>query len=445
MLSAETISIIKATVPALQAHGETLTRHFYRRMFNGNPEVRAFFNPAHQHSGSQQRALAAAICAYAEHIENPAVLGAAVELIAQKHASLDVKPEHYPIVGEHLLASIREVLGAAATDAVIDAWAQAYGVLADILIKRERQIYAEHCERHGWSGFKPFVVRRKVRESATITSFYLAPADGSPLQPFQPGQYVTVRVPGTWHATTLRNYSLSGKPGEPYYRISVKREPAPSASVVAPAGHVSNYLHDAVVEGTRIDLAPPCGEFVLVPSVDARRPLVFLSGGVGVTPVLAMLHAALARGEDRDVWFIHGALDGESHAFAEEVRALAAAHPRLRVHVRYDRATAVDLQLGRCDGEGLIDLSLLKSLLEGPDAEFYFCGPKPMMAGLFQGLQAWGVAPQRLHYEFFGPAQELRGEAKPAAQAECDRHPGRPCCKDAACARAAGAASVVAS
>src|SRR4051794_22318349 len=106
MLSAETIAIIKATVPALRAHGETLTRHFYRRMFTGNPEVRAFFNPAHQHSGSQQRALAAAICAYAEHIENPAVLGAAVELIAQKHASLDVKPEHYPVVGEHLLASI---------------------------------------------------------------------------------------------------------------------------------------------------------------------------------------------------------------------------------------------------------------------------------------------------------------------------------------------------
>ena len=439
MLSAETIAIIKATVPALQAHGETLTRHFYTRMFNGNPEVKAFFNPAHQHSGGQQRALAAAICAYAEHIENPAALGPAVELIAQKHASLDVKPEHYPIVGEHLLASIREVLGEAATDAVIDAWAQAYGVLADILIKRERQIYAAHRERHGWSGFKPFVVRRKQRESATITSFYLTPADGSPVQPFQPGQYVTVRVPGTWHETTLRNYSLSGRLGEPYYRISVKREAAPSSAVVAPAGHVSNYLHDRVEEGTRVDLAPPCGEFVLAPATgEDRRPLVFLSGGVGVTPVLAMLHAALNRGEDRDVWFIHGSLDGESHAFAEEVRALAAAHPRLRVHVRYNRATAADLQCGRCEGEGLIDLPLLKSLLDGPDAEFYFCGPKPMMAGLFQGLQSWGVAPQRLHFEFFGPAQELRGEAKPADDEECAKRAGRPCCEK--CANASSAA-----
>src|SRR5688500_11965418 len=137
MLSPQVIGIIKATVPVLQEHGETLTRHFYRRMFNSNPEVKAFFNPAHQHAGTQQRALAAAICAYATHIENPVALGPAVELIAQKHASLDVKPEHYPIVGEHLLGSIRKVLGQAATDDVLKAWAQAFGVLADILIRRE--------------------------------------------------------------------------------------------------------------------------------------------------------------------------------------------------------------------------------------------------------------------------------------------------------------------
>src|SRR5215204_1306277 len=116
--------------------GDTITRHFYKRMFTGNPDVRAFFNPAHQHSGGQQRALAAAICAYAQNIENPAVLAGAVELIAQKHCSLGVRAEHYPIVGEHLLGSIREVLGAACTEQIIDAWAAAYGLLAGILIQR---------------------------------------------------------------------------------------------------------------------------------------------------------------------------------------------------------------------------------------------------------------------------------------------------------------------
>src|SRR5687767_4727357 len=143
VLSAETIAVIKATIPALQAHGETLTRHFYKRMFNANPEVKAFFNPAHQHAGSQQRALAAAILAYATHIENPGALAGAVELIAQKHVSLGVKAEHYPVVGENLLAAIKEVLGDAATEGVIKAWGQAYGVLADIMIKREAEIYNE--------------------------------------------------------------------------------------------------------------------------------------------------------------------------------------------------------------------------------------------------------------------------------------------------------------
>lgn len=417
MLSPETIATIKATIPVLKEHGETLTRHFYKRMFNGNPEVRAFFNPAHQHSGTQQRALAAAICAYAEHIENPAVLADAIEIIAQKHASLDVRPEHYPIVGEHLLGAIREVLGAAATEEIINAWGQAYGVLADVLIRREGQIYAEHHANHGWTGTKPFVVRRKVRESATITSFHLTPADGEPLRPFQPGQYVTVRVPGTWHETTMRNYSLSGPPNAPYYRISVKREPAPAGSPLSLAGHVSNYLHDHVDEGQRLELGPPCGEFVLAPTSpnQAKRPLVFIAGGVGVTPLLSMLHAALARDDGRAIWFLQGATGADAHAFADEVADLEARHPRLRVHVRYDTSGCADGAGGqrRCHSVGLMDAALVRSLVGTPVAEFYFCGPKPMMAGLFHGLQEWGVAPQQLHYEFFGPAQELKAACPP--------------------------------
>jgi nitric oxide dioxygenase len=108
MLTDKTISIVKATAPILEEHGEALTRHFYKRMFARNPEVAPFFNRSNQHVGTQQKALAAAICAYAANIDNLEVLGGAVELIAQKHASLQIQPEHYPIVGENLLASIRE-------------------------------------------------------------------------------------------------------------------------------------------------------------------------------------------------------------------------------------------------------------------------------------------------------------------------------------------------
>src|SRR5271165_2303755 len=187
MLSDKTISIVKSTAPILEEHGETLTRHFYKRMFLHNPEVKEFFNPANQAAGLQQKALAAAICAYAANIDNLTVLGGAVELIAQKHASLQIKSEHYPIVGQNLLASIREVLGGRATDEVIDAWANAYGFLAEILIDREKEIYREHAEAPGgWEGFKSFRVARKEVESEVITSFYLVPLDGMKLPEFLP-------------------------------------------------------------------------------------------------------------------------------------------------------------------------------------------------------------------------------------------------------------------
>ena len=182
MLDEKTIAIVKSTAPVLAEHGETLTRHFYKRMFTHNPEVAPFFNPANQTAGKQQRALAGAITAYAANIDNLEVLGSAVELIAQKHASLMIKPEHYPIVGENLLASIREVLGEAATDDIINAWAAAYGFLADILIGREKQIYDENAKKPGgWEGFKSFRVSRKEKEISNITSFYLVAADGAPL------------------------------------------------------------------------------------------------------------------------------------------------------------------------------------------------------------------------------------------------------------------------
>jgi nitric oxide dioxygenase len=409
VVTAETIRVIKMTVPVLAAHGETLTRHFYRRMFEGNPEVKAFFNPAHQHSGGQQRALAAAICAYAENIERPAALAGAVELIAQKHASLGVRPEHYPIVGKHLLASIREVLGAAATDEIIDAWAAAYGVLADILIAREAEIYKEHREGHGWEGFGEFVVQRKVRESSVVTSFYLVPAGGSAVKPFKAGQYVTVRVAGADGGTTMRNYSLSCRSGEGYYRISVKREVGRTAET--PGGHVSNYLHDQVREGDRLEVGPPCGEFTLEEKVGERRPLVLVSGGVGVTPVLAMLHAAVARGGDREIVFVHAALNGETHAFRREVLGVADANPRVRVHFRYSQATRECRERELCDSEGLVDGALLKELAGGADARFYVCGPKPFMAGVYRELMGMGVKAGDVRYEFFGPMQGLKEEA----------------------------------
>jgi nitric oxide dioxygenase len=380
-------------------------------LFTGNPETEAYFNPAHQHSGGQQRALAGAICAYAANIDNLAALGPAVELIAHKHCSLGIRPEHYPIVGKHLLLAIRDVLGEAASDEVLAAWGEAYGFLAEVFIEREKQLYGEQLAAPGgWNGYRPFIVKRKQPESETVSSFYLHPADDGALPAFKPGQYITLKVKHPEVAATPRNYSLSDRPDVGYFRISVKREPSPAAP--APSGLVSNHLHDNIREGDVLELGPPCGEFTLDPAKQVERPIVLISGGIGITPVMAMLQHLAHRQVTTPVYFIHCARNSRHHAFAEEVRRLAAECRNARIHFRYDEPLADDLSAGRCDSTGLIEMAFLKSLLPSNDAEFYFCGPRPFMAKVLASLKSWQVPDSRIHYEFFGPKQDLT-PAKP--------------------------------
>ncbi len=401
-LTQRTIEVVKSTAPVLQQNGELLTRHFYERMFRENPEVAPLFNRSNQASGSQQRALAGAICAFAANVDQLEVLGAAVETIAQKHASLRILPEHYPVVGSNLLASIREVLGEAATEEIIDAWAEAYGFLADILIGRERHIYRVQARgEHGWNGFKPFRIARKEAESEVIVSFYLVPAEGGGVPSYKPGQYLTVRVPDGQGATTMRNYSLSSAPCPEHFRISVKAEPR---------GSVSGFLH-GLREGDLLEVGPPCGEFFLDPAEHHERPLVLLSAGVGITPVLAMLESVLAAQPQREVIFIHGALNGRTQAFRRHLRGLAEGHPRLKLHIRYSEPEEADRAAGAHDSEGFIDAALIESLIPRRDCDYFFCGPKPFMAGIYRQLLAWGIPGTQVHFEFFGPKQELESAA----------------------------------
>lgn len=412
MLSDKTIAIVKATAPVLEQHGEMLTKHFYKRMFSHNPEVAPLFNPSNQHSGFQQRALAAAICAYAANIDNLDVLSGAVELIAQKHASLRIKAEHYPVVGENLLASIREVLGEAATDDIIGAWAEAYNFLANILIGREAQIYKEQSQLEGgWEDFKKFRIQKKIRESDNITSFYLIPSDGAPLPGYKPGQYITVRVPYGDSSTTMRNYSLSDVPGQDYLRISVKRETGPKADT--PHGYVSNMLHDRLDNGHEIELAPPCGEFFLDTAEKRERPLVLLAAGVGITPIVSILKSSLAHAPERPVVLVHGCLHEGVHAFRDAIDDLAAKHDNLKIHYRYSEAAPAGTTRATAShvSTGFVDAALIESLVPGRDADYYFCGPKPFMVNIYHQLLAWGIPASQVHFEFFGPRQELEKKA----------------------------------
>ncbi|HNO78389.1 MAG TPA: NO-inducible flavohemoprotein [Phycisphaerae bacterium] len=410
MLSEKTIQIVKDITAVVAANAETITRRFYERMFQGNPEVKAFFNQAHQHSGGQQKALAGAICAYFTHIDRPAVLMPAVELIAHKHCSLGIKAEHYPIVGKHLLDAIKDVLGDAATDEIIGAVAEAYGFLADIFIGREGKIYEEQRSMPGgWNGYRTFVVDRKVPENEVVTSFYLKPDDEEPLPPFKPGQYITVQFDHPNTPTSPRNYSLSDRTGEQHYRISVKRE----GRLVhdAPDGLISTHLHDEIEVGHRIKVGPPCGEFTMDPEESINKPIVFIAGGIGITPLLSMAKSKVHADPRASICLIQAARNSKAHTFANEIRDLARVAANMQVRVLYDTPCPGDVADGMCDDTGFVTTEYLCKWTPYTDAEFYFCGPPPFMTQIRASLRELGVDDSRIRYEFFGPLQELEQES----------------------------------
>ncbi len=386
MLTAEQRAIVQSTVPLLEAGGEALITHFYQRLLGEHPEVRPLFNSTHQKTGAQPRALAFSVLMYAKHIDRLENLGNLPAQIINKHVALQVQPEHYPIVGQCLLSSIREVLGAGiATDAVLDAWAAAYQQLADILIGAEAQAYDRNASvEGGWRGARAFRVARKQAESAEITSFYLVPVDGGAVMAHLPGQFIGLRVMVDGQEQR-RNYSLSARANGRELRISVKREAG---------GVVSRHLHDVVQEGDVLEIFPPAGQFTLA---DSDKPLVLISGGVGITPTLPMLASALD--SQRRVVFIHCARTPEVQGFRARLDALALEHPQLQCHYHYDEAGAAPRRFDAAQLAGWLPASR--------DIEAYFCGPQPFMAAVQQGLRALGVPAAQTHYEFFGPSQVL--------------------------------------
>ncbi|MFP5113221.1 NO-inducible flavohemoprotein [Bacillaceae bacterium C204] len=402
MLDQQTIEIIKSTVPVLEKHGETITTRFYQLMFGNHPELLNIFNHANQKQGRQQKALAGTVYAAAMYIDNLEAILPVVKQIAQKHRSLGILPEHYPIVGKHLLLAIKDVLGDAATDEIIDAWAQAYNVIADVFISVEAELYDEtEKQQGGWSGFRNFIVDRKVVESEVITSFYLKPEDNNGIADFSPGQYISIQLEIAGEKFThIRQYSLSDAPGKDYYRISVKRE----AGTENPDGLVSNYLHDGVNEGDILKISAPAGDFVL--DTEKNTPVVLLSGGVGLTPMMSMLKTVVEVQPKRKVTFVHAAANGNVHALRDEVEDLSNLD-NVNSYFFYDSPTEEDRKNNRFDVEGYVTHDWLKEKMDIQDADFYFCGPVPFMKAINRSLKEIGVTEDKIHFEFFGPMGNL--------------------------------------
>jgi len=390
MISDTSRPYIDASVPVLRQHGLTITKLFYANMLSEHPELTRIFNMGNQASGAQQQSLASAVFAYAANIGNPSALGPVVTRIVHKHVSVGIRAEHYPIVGRHLLGAIAATLGGAATAPLLDAWKEAYNSLAKLLIQAEAEMYSTAGIQPGET--RPMRVTDVVRESANVLSIRFVPADGNPLPAFKPGQYVSVAVdlPGGRHQ--LRQYSLSDKPGIDSYRISVKREDAADAT---PAGEVSNWLHANVQPGSVLQVSHPFGEFT--PDTESDKPVVLLSAGVGITPMVSALKRIAEAQPLRRVIFAHAARDAAHHALRADVAQLQAAMPNLSVVTFLeDAAGAQDAIAGR------MDITRLPAWPHA-DADVYLCGPHKFMQAQWLALLDAGVPAAKLHREVFGP------------------------------------------
>lgn len=385
MISALSRPYIDASVPVLRAHGVAITTTFYANMFAAHPELTNLFNMANQANGQQQQSLAAAVFAYAANIGAPEALAPVISRIVHKHVSLGIRPEHYPIVGRYLIGAIKEVLGEAATPALLAAWDEAYESLANLFIAAEKAMYAAAGIAPGT--LRPMRVARVDRQSEDIASVVLVATDGQPLPSFKPGQYVSCAAHFHNGSRQLRQYSLSDAPNGDALRISVKRERAYDGK---PHGQVSNWIHDEIKAGDTLHVSHPFGDFT--PDTEADAPIVLLSAGVGITPMIAALNHIAKINPAREVIFAHAARGAEHHAHQADLAAARAVMPNLKEAVFY--ASAAERRF--------MEAALLPAWPRA-EANVYLCGPAGFMRKQWTDLVEAGVPVERLHREVFGP------------------------------------------
>jgi ferredoxin-NADP reductase/MOSC domain-containing protein YiiM len=247
-----------------------------------------------------------------------------------------------------------------------------------------------------WPGFRQMRVAKIRKESASVTSFILAPIDGQPLPAFQAGQFVVLRLhldPGK--PPVFRSYSLSDLPAGDHVRISVKSELN---------GIGSSFLCNRVREGDVLDVSAPRGSFTLRPS---QSPVVLLSAGVGATPVMSMLHSLAAEKSQREIWWIYGARNRVDHPFAEESRSLLKQLSRGREYIVYSRPAASDQVGTDFDAPGHVDAALLERISVSQGSDFYLCGPSSFLQNMRDGLRNWGVLAENVHTEIFGSLEAI--------------------------------------
>jgi ferredoxin-NADP reductase len=247
-----------------------------------------------------------------------------------------------------------------------------------------------------WPGFRQMRVAQTRKESDSVTSFVLAPIDGQPLPLFQAGQFIVLRLHlDPDKPPVLRSYSLSDLPAADHFRISVKNELN---------GVGSSFLCSRTHEGDVLEVSAPRGSFTLS---TRQSPVVFLSAGVGATPVMSMLHTLAAEKSEREIWWIYGARNRADHPFAEESRSLLKQLSRGRGYIVYSRPAATDRVGKDFDAPGHIDTALLERIGVPQASDFYLCGPASFLQNMRDGLRDWGVLAGNVHTEIFGALESI--------------------------------------
>lgn len=375
MLTEQEKDIIKQTVPLLKEKGTEITSIFYPKMFKAHPELLNMFNQTNQKRGMQSSALAQAVMAAAVNIDNLSVIKPVIMPVAYKHCALQVYAEHYPIVGENLLKAIQDVTGLEEHDPVIQAWAKAYGVIADVFIQIEKEIYDQMM----WIGFKPFKITNIKQESEDIKSFTIETEEYD-FSEFTPGQYITVDVSSDkLPYRAKRHYSIvSGEKN--HLTFGVKRDVTTEHE-----GEVSTILHDEIKEGDMINLAAPVGGFVLE---NTTEPQLFLGSGIGVTPLVAMYEAASAKGLDTQMVQV---AENEQHLpFKDNFNSIASHYDNAKLYTHLK------------DKQGYIGTEELQAFLANKP-EIYICGGTKFLQSMIEALKSLNYDMDRVHYETFIP------------------------------------------
>lgn len=393
MLNNQHIDIIKSTIPLLESAGPELTVYFYQRMFSHNPELKDIFNMTHQETGRQSVALFEAIAAYAKNIDNLAALTTAVERIAQKHTSFNIQPEHYQIVGHHLIETLRELAPDAFTKEVEEAWTAAYLFLAKVFIDREAELYLQRKQAiGGWQNARQFKLVSKKVESSLVISFTFEAVDGGPVLDYVPGQYIGIELtPKGCEYKEIRQYSLSQAPNGNSYRISVKREGVDTEY----KGLVSNFLHDFVNEGDTVELYAPAGDFFYK---ERNKPVTLISAGVGVTPMQSMLEYLNEQGKSEAVSYLHACEDESQHSFSERVANITQSNG-WHAKTWYNNPKSEE----ESTATGLMNLGEFSEDKAFKENDFYICGPIGFMKNIVEQLDHLNISRDQVHYEVFGP------------------------------------------